>query len=52
MLAGNSHRRAVSPVCAVGIGKAIVEKLCGQGINVVLVALDDKLLAATFVRPL
>jgi short-subunit dehydrogenase len=31
-----------------GIGKAIVEKLCGQGINVVLVALDDKLLAATF----
>ncbi|CAJ1992150.1 3-ketoacyl-CoA reductase [Leishmania donovani] len=31
-----------------GIGKAIAEKLAGQGINVVLVALDDKMLADTF----
>ena len=57
---GRGHRvRALTPphhhpvcVCCAGIGKAIVEKLCGQGINVVLVALDDKLLAATFVRAL
>ena len=28
-----------------GIGAAIVEKLCTQDLNVVLVALDDKLLA-------
>ncbi|KAG5469082.1 hypothetical protein GH5_02367 [Leishmania sp. Ghana 2012 LV757] len=31
-----------------GIGKAIAEKLAIQGINVVLVALDDKMLADTF----
>ncbi|AIO01460.1 glucose/ribitol dehydrogenase, putative [Leishmania panamensis] len=31
-----------------GIGKAIAEKLASQGINVVLVALDDKMLADTF----
>ncbi|KAK7197874.1 3-ketoacyl-CoA reductase [Novymonas esmeraldas] len=31
-----------------GIGKAIAEKLAGQGISVVLVALDDKMLADTF----
>lgn len=31
-----------------GIGKAIAEKLAMQGINVVLVALDDKMLADTF----
>ncbi|KAG5469440.1 hypothetical protein LSCM1_02661 [Leishmania martiniquensis] len=31
-----------------GIGKAIAEKLAMQGINVVLVALDDKMLANTF----
>ena len=31
-----------------GIGKAIAEKLAGQGINVVLVALDDKMLEDTF----
>lgn len=31
-----------------GIGKAITEKLADQGINVVLVALDDALLATTF----
>ena len=27
-----------------GIGKVLTEKLCGQGLNVVMVALDDKLL--------
>jgi hypothetical protein len=27
-----------------GIGRALTEKLCGQGLNVVMVALDDKLL--------
>lgn len=31
-----------------GIGKAIAEKLAGQGISVVLVALDDKMLEDTF----
>lgn len=31
-----------------GIGKALAEKLAGQGVNVVLVALDDLLLANTF----
>ncbi|KPA81178.1 putative mitochondrial short-chain dehydrogenase [Leptomonas pyrrhocoris] len=31
-----------------GIGKAIAEKLAGQGISVVLVALDDKILEDTF----
>lgn len=31
-----------------GIGKALAEKLAGQGINVVLVALDDDLLKSTF----
>lgn len=31
-----------------GIGKALTEKLAGQGINVVLVALDDGLLKSTF----
>mmetsp|Transcript_19090 Transcript_19090/g.46864 ORF Transcript_19090/g.46864 Transcript_19090/m.46864 type:complete len:314 (-) Transcript_19090:231-1172(-) len=31
-----------------GIGKALVEKLAAQGLNVVLVALDDKLLKDTF----
>eukprot|EP00041_Stephanoeca_diplocostata_P018463 m.386683 g.386683 ORF g.386683 m.386683 type:complete len:357 (+) comp21020_c1_seq1:101-1171(+) len=31
-----------------GIGKAITEKLCSQGINVVLAALDDDILDATF----
>jgi len=30
-----------------GIGKAMVEKLVGQGLNVVLVALDDDMLANT-----
>lgn len=35
-------------VCGTGIGKAIVEKLCSQGINVVLVALDDDMLKNTF----
>jgi hypothetical protein len=27
-----------------GIGKVLTEKLCAQGLNVVMVALDDKLL--------
>jgi short-subunit dehydrogenase len=31
-----------------GIGKCITERLADQGVNVVLVALDDKVLAATF----
>lgn len=31
-----------------GIGKAIAEKLAGQGVDVVLVALDDPLLKSTF----
>lgn len=31
-----------------GIGKALAEKLAGQGVNVVLVALDDDLLKSTF----
>lgn len=31
-----------------GIGKAMVEKLAKQGINVVLVALDDDMLKNTF----
>jgi hypothetical protein len=30
-----------------GIGKVLTEKLCGQGLNVVMVALDDKLLDET-----
>jgi hypothetical protein len=31
-----------------GIGRAMVEKLAGQGINVVIAALDDKLLTECF----
>jgi len=31
-----------------GIGKAIVEKLCAQGVNVVFVALDDDVLKKTY----
>ena len=31
-----------------GIGKSFARKLAGQGLNVVLVALDDQLLEKTF----
>ena len=36
-----------SPADAAGIGKAIAQKLAGQQLNVVLVALQDQLLDAT-----
>ena len=40
----NSLRLAVVTGASSGIGRSIVERLCKQKINVVMVALDDKVL--------
>ena len=42
------HKNILITGASSGIGKAIVEKLAQQGINVVIVAFPDKVFDATF----
>ncbi len=39
---------ASSKLCHAGIGKSLAKKLASQGVNVVLVALQDRLLDDTY----